>query len=202
MRQSRDVLAGHLHDRQREDGPGRCSDRVRVPRVALRVPDEQRIGAGRVGCTGHRAEVAGLLDPDRDEQERAVLGDAAVRDLDDGDHALRLVAVGSSCAARARSTSSPSSQAISSGAKYVAHDGEPGRARASHLARPFGDEEPSRPPRASLPQPDHLFDARIVDGGDHGQAESSHGWWQPPSPNCAQECAKTAETGLSADLRR
>ncbi len=138
---------------QREDGAGRGADRVRVPGVGLGVRDEQRVGAGGVRGARHRAEVAGLLDADGDEDERGVARQLALRRFDNGEHAFGLGAVrhlreharahlAARCSAASRS---------SSGAKYVSTIAQPGRARAVPTSRgPSAMNSPSAPP---LPSP-------------------------------------------------
>ena len=78
----------------------------------------ERVGAGGVGGARHRAEVAGLLDPDGDEEQRRVRPAAPRGDLDDGEHAFRLGAVAHLASTRALTSSPPCGQSASnSGAK-------------------------------------------------------------------------------------
>ncbi len=86
-----------------------------------RVGDEQRVGAGRVRRARHRAEVARLLDPDRDEHERRVRGGSS-RSRHFDDRRARPPARRGSSSSRARARSPPSppcgQSGSSSGATY------------------------------------------------------------------------------------
>ena len=91
LRERCDVVVCRCDDRECEDGARRCANRVRVPRVDLAAGDEDAVGAGRVGAAGDRAEVAGLLQPDGDDEQR---------------RAVRIVRAGVSNTARTPSGSS------------------------------------------------------------------------------------------------
>ena len=152
---------------------------------AWRLGDDERVGARRLGRARHRAEVAGLLDPDRDEVERAVRAaarGAAPRRPRSRPRARR---GRPSWRARARSPPRPPSHSSSSGAKYVATIRRPGGARPLDLARPLGDEEPAPPPLAALAQADDLLDARVVDRGDHSALAARDARAARPRPRFA-----------------
>src|SRR5262249_33641012 len=130
-----------------------------------------------------------LLDPDGDEEERRVLGERAVRNLDDREHAFRLGAV-AHLTEHALVDLLALVPAQERGREVGRVRGEPRRLAASNLPRPFTDEQSRPPPLAPLPKPQHLLDARIVHRRDHGQGESSHVWWLPPPTNCANFVAE------------
>ena len=187
VRERFDLVARGVDDREREHGAGGGADRVRVPRIGSRIADEQCVGAGSVGRARHRAEVAGLLDPDGDEDQGAVLRERALRYLDNGEDAFGLVAIGhlaeDALVHLFRVRVVPFDERR---CKVGRANREPGVASARHLANSLGNKEPTAPPLARLPKPEHLLHARILERCDHGQGESSRDWCQAPSRNSAK----------------
>ena len=157
-----------LHDRQREDGAGRCADRVRVPRVgtrrrrraARRRRRRRRCAPSRRGCRASRSR------PRRGPASRS----AAARAAGPRRRRARLPARrGRLIFASTRAlTSSPPCASREQLRRDVGRATVSPAASARSTSRgPSATNSPVPPPLARLAQPNHLLDARIVDRRDH-----------------------------------